>query len=357
MFTLRRWWDRHRLQVALLGAALGAAVLVRQTGAGFVFETYQLLTRPFQPNEMRERVLDNAQFQELQQRLTEMESQNQKLQELLGYMKQQRRAGIPAPVVGRSADHWWQQLVLGRGSNDGIKVGDVVMAPGGVIGRITNVTANTSRVLLLSDPSSRTGVAISRSRSMGYMRGQSGNRAIMEFFDKVPDVRRGDVVSTSAFSQLFPASVPVGRVESVNLSKSPAPEAIIELSSPVSYLEWAVIYPHTNGVQIGTPTKPGNFNAPLPGETPATDAAGVSGNAGGGNAGGSSSPSLNAQPLNVDGRSPVPSASPPTPPTANSAPGEVPAAGQPAETPAAEEPATAPVPATVDVAPAASPAP
>lgn len=267
MFTLRRWWDRHRLQVALIGAALGTAVLVRQTGAGFVFETYRLLTRPFHPQEMKERVLDNAQFQELRQRLTELETQNQQLQELLGYVKQRRQTGLPAPVVGRSADHWWQQLVLGRGSNDGVKVGDVVMAPGGVIGRIVNVTPNTSRVLLLSDPSSRTGVAISRSRSMGYMRGQSGNRAIMEFFDKVPDVRRGDVVSTSAFSQLFPASLPVGRIESVNLSKSPAPEAVIELSSPVSYLEWAVIYSHQDLGKVGAPTKP-NLNAPIPGLSP-----------------------------------------------------------------------------------------
>ncbi len=263
MFTLRRWFDRYRLQAALIGAATLSAVFVRQTGAGFVYEAYQLLTLPFQPGNLKERVLENAQSQELRQRLTELESQNQKLQELLGYVKQGKKDGIPAPVVGRSADHWWQQLTLGRGGNDGVKIGDVVMAPGGVIGRITAVTPNTSRVLLLSDPSSHTGVMISRSRFMGYMRGQSANRAIMEFFDKVPDVRKGDVVSTSAFSQLFPANLPVGRVESVNLSKSPAPEATIELSSPVSYLEWAVIYPHTDGPQIGTPTKP-NFDAPIP---------------------------------------------------------------------------------------------
>jgi rod shape-determining protein MreC len=267
MFTLRRWWDRNRLQVALVGAALGSAVLIRQTGAAFVFETYQLLTRPFHPQATQERILDNAQFQELKQRLTELESTNQKLQELLGYIKQNKQTGIPAPVVGRSSDHWWQQLVLGRGSNDGVKVGDVVMAPGGLIGRITHVTSNTSRVLLLSDPSSRVGVTVSRTRSMGYVRGQSANRLVMEFFDKVPDVRRGDVVATSSFSQLFPAGLPVGRVESVNLNKSPAPEAVIELSSPVAYLEWAVIYSHSGENSVGTPTTP-NLDAPIPGVAP-----------------------------------------------------------------------------------------
>ncbi|UBF25406.1 rod shape-determining protein MreC [Kovacikia minuta CCNUW1] len=255
MFTLRRWWDRHRLQTILVSLAIASALLIRQTNAGFVFELYALLTRPFQSNPVQKTVLDNAQTQELQQRLTELESQNQRLRELLGYVSETQKSGIPAPIVGRSADHWWQQVILGRGSNEGVQVGYVVMAPGGVVGRVVSVTPNTSRVLLLSDPSSRVGVTISRSRYMGYIRGQSTNRAVMEFFDKVPDVRRGDVVSTSSLSQLFPAGLPVGRVESVNLNKSPAPEAVIELSAPVSFLEWAVVYPHA----VGSKTNP-SFN-------------------------------------------------------------------------------------------------
>ncbi|MGA7936709.1 MAG: rod shape-determining protein MreC [Kovacikia sp.] len=245
MFTLRRWWDRHRIQTVLVTLAIAVAFLIRQTNAAFVFELYALLTRPFQSGSVQKTVLENAQTQELQQRLTEMESQNQRLRELLGYVSETQKSGIPAPIVGRSADHWWQQVILGRGSQEGVQVGYVVMAPGGVVGRVISVTPNTSRVLLLSDPSSRVGVTISRSRYMGYIRGQSTNRAVMEFFDKVPDVRRGDVVSTSALSQLFPTGLPVGRVESVDLNKSPAPEAVIELSAPVSFLEWAVIAPHS----------------------------------------------------------------------------------------------------------------
>ena len=78
---------------------------------------------------------------------------------------------------------------------------------------------------------------------MGFMRGQGSNRAVLQFFDKVPDVRKGDAVSTSPVSELFPPGLPLGRVESVNLDKSPAPEAIIELTAPVGYLEWVMVYP------------------------------------------------------------------------------------------------------------------
>lgn len=241
MYTLRRWWERHALQVALVVLAIGAAWAVRQTQGSVIFEVYQTVTRPFQGNPTRQQQLTNARIEELENRLFELENQNKKLKETLGYVSTTKEKSIVAPVVGRSADHWWQQVILGRGSKDGIKVGYVVTSPGGLVGKIIATTPHTSRVLLISDPSFRVGVTISRSRFMGFMRGQGANRAVMEFFDKVPDVRRGDVVATAPVSELFPPGIVIGRVESVNLSKSPAPEAIIELSAPINALEFVVV--------------------------------------------------------------------------------------------------------------------
>lgn len=246
MYSLRRWWDRYRVQLVLAGLALSTALFLKQTNGGVVYEVYRLLARPFQPSAGQETLLQNAKLQEYQQRLEELENQNKRLKGLLDFKVERSAVGVSAPVIGRSADHWWQQLVLGRGKSAQVNVGDLVMAPGGLIGRVFEATNSTSRVLLLSDPSSRVGVTVSRSRYMGYLRGTSANRATMEFFDKVPDVRQGDVVVTSSFSCLFPAGLPVGRIESIDLSKSPAPEAVIVLSAPINSLEWAVIYPQSH---------------------------------------------------------------------------------------------------------------
>ena len=243
MFILRRWWDRHGVAVILGGLTLSAAWLVRQTQGAALLEAYQLITRPFQLGSTQEERLTDARVLELQQRLVELETQNQKLKELLDYAKTKKQKGTVAPIVGRSADHWWQQVTLGRGSKNGIKVDFIVMGPGGLVGRVMSVTPNSSRVLLISDATSRVGAVVSRSRSMGFMRGQGSNRAVLQFFDKVPDVRRGDVVATSSVSQLFPSGLPLGRIESVNLDKSPAPEAVIELTAPISFLEWVIVYP------------------------------------------------------------------------------------------------------------------
>lgn len=241
MYAIRRWWDRQGVKFGLIGITLASAWFIRQTQGALIVEVYNGLTRPFHTRPNQTELIGNAQIKELQERLIELESQNQRLQELLDYTAAKPDREIVAPVIGRGADHWWQQITIGRGSRQGVEVGDIVSGTGGLVGRVTQVTANTSRVLLVSDPSSQIGVTISRSRNMGYMRGQAENRAVMEFFDKVPDVRPGDVVATSSFSQLFPAGLPIGRVESVNLSKSPAPEAVIELSAPISHLEWVIV--------------------------------------------------------------------------------------------------------------------
>lgn len=246
MYAIRRWWDRNGIRLGLIGLALGSAWLVRQTQGGLIYEVYRSLAQPFVGNEPAQVAQEptDPKVLELEQRLVELESQNRQLQELLGYVKKNPGEGIVASVIGRSADHWWQQIVLGRGRQDGIQVGAIVSGEGGIVGRVIQVTPNTSRVLLISDPTSQLGVTISRSRNMGYIRGQAANRVIMEFFDKVPDVRPGDIVSTSSYSQLFPAGLPVGVVESVNLNKSPAPEAVVELSAPISQLEWVVVSPN-----------------------------------------------------------------------------------------------------------------
>lgn len=244
MDILRRWWERHALQLLLLSLVLGTAWTIRQTHATAIWELYQAIAGSWHSEPTPAEQLSDARLVELQTRLEELESQNQQLKKLLGYTSPKgAQRPVVAPVIGRTADNWWQQITLGRGSQAGIEDGSIVTATGGLVGRITSVTPNTSRVLLISDPTSQLGVTISRSRFMGSLRGQSAGYAVMQFFDKVPDVRRGDVVATSPYSQIFPPGLPVGRVESVNLSKSPAPEATISLSAPLPYIEWVIVHP------------------------------------------------------------------------------------------------------------------
>ncbi|MCG5059485.1 MAG: rod shape-determining protein MreC [Limnoraphis sp. WC205] len=252
----RSWWNRHGSQLTLLGLAVLTAWLVRQTQGAALFEIYYWVSRPFHQSEEQAMIVQqegtvlNARIDQLEAEIEELKNQNQKLQKLLGYISSKPNdKGVVAPVIARSAEHWWQQVTLGRGSQSGIKVDNLVMGPGGVVGRVVSVTQNTSQVLLLSDPTSRVGVAVSRTRQMGYLKGQGNNQGVMEFFDNVPKVKADDVVVTSAFSQIFPAGWPVGKVVSVDLNKAPAPEAVIEFFVPLGSLEWVVVYPNPKSIE------------------------------------------------------------------------------------------------------------
>jgi rod shape-determining protein MreC len=256
MYSLRRWWGFYGSKVILAGVALGSAWFLRQTQGALLVELYYQATRPFQAEAPQMEILQEAASIEMQERLLELESQNAQLKKLLGEKSFNGSQPIFAPIVGRSADQWWQQTLLGRGQNQGMAVGSIVTAPGGLVGRITQVTPNTSRVLLVTDASSSVGLMISRSRAQAYGRGQGTNQMIMHFFDKDPDVRTGDVVTTSSISTLFPGGIPVGVVESVTLKTSPTPQAVVRLTAPINRLEWVQVIPFQPPVQKLPALKP-----------------------------------------------------------------------------------------------------
>ena len=242
MYTLRRWWDYNGVKLLATLFTLGSAWFIRQTHGVYIMDLYGTITRPLVHSSAKQDAVTNAQVLELQERLVEVENQNQVLRNIVGITSTSKSVGVIAPVIGRSPDQWWHQIILGRGQAEGITVNSIVMSQGGLVGRVIQVGSTTSRVLLLSDPASRVGVVGIRSRAMGFLRGQGSNRALLTFFEKVPDVKPGDVISTSTYSQLFPSSLPIGQIESVDYTKSPAPEAVIALTAPVNYLEWVTVH-------------------------------------------------------------------------------------------------------------------
>lgn len=244
MFSIRPTkWTKHGFQIASLGLVATLVWLLHQTQGAAIAEIYYLITAPFQPQSDSSQVITNARIQELNSRVAELEQQNRNLQKLLGYVQQQQKPAITAPVIGRNADYWRQQLLIGRGSTQRIAVDDVVMGIGGLVGRVVEVTPHTSRVLLISDYGSQVGVMLTRTRDMGYLQGTGSQEAVMHFLEKVPDIRAGDIVTTSPVSRIFPPGFPVGKVKSVNLNAGPAPKAIVELTAPLEHLEWVVVRP------------------------------------------------------------------------------------------------------------------
>lgn len=240
---MSRWWDRYGFRTIIIVAALIVALGFKQSQAAFLSEVYAFVVSPFQSQTQLalEDRLTNARILALEQSLTELEQENQQLKHLLSYGEAQSGKTIAAPVIGRSRDRWWNRVTLGKGRQDGVKPGYVVVGIGGLVGRVTHVTAHTSKVLLISDATSRVGAIHSRDRHFGYIRGTGSSTVVMHFFDQVTNIKPGDDIATSSLSKLYPPGLPLGKVKSAKTNKGITVE--VELSAPIDILEWVVIQP------------------------------------------------------------------------------------------------------------------
>ena len=228
-----------------LALLLLAGVAIRLSKGAGVADAYAVLSRPFWPGTAQGEWVKQAQRLEDQTRLHQLNADNQRLRQLL-QLSSQSKNELLAPVISRDPGGWWQQLVIGQGSLQGVTPGDPVVAPGGLLGRIASVTPTTASVALLTDRSSHLGVWVTRTQQHGLLMGLGSSRPVLRFLDKDPGVRPGDVVLTSPASTLVPPNISVGVIQSVNGTASPAPEAVVQLSARAGAVDWVRVLTRPN---------------------------------------------------------------------------------------------------------------
>lgn len=243
MKFLYRWWQKYGIPLVLGLISILVALQIYYSQGALISETlYRLSPSRLWNSQIDHQALyEQRTIEELSNKIITLETQNQNLKKIIKYVETSTNPLIPARVIGRSPDAWWKVITIDVGSNKGVKVNHGVMSIGGLVGKVTQVTPNTSRVLLISDYNSRVGATLTRKGYQGFIKGQGTSIGLMEFYAKVGDVKIGDVVTTSNISTIFPPDIPIGKVSDINLNKSPAPEAQIEFTAPLDFLDWVVV--------------------------------------------------------------------------------------------------------------------
>ncbi|GGL41254.1 rod shape-determining protein MreC [Sporolactobacillus putidus] len=126
----------------------------------------------------------------------------------------------PAVVIGRSYDQWNQIVTVDKGRLDGIRPGMSVIAPGGLIGTISRTGNFTSEVSLISDNQNVNQISaiIQNTKTYGMIEGYNANNGRL-LFQKIPlssNVKKGQVVTTSGLSDMYPSGLMIGTVTSVS---------------------------------------------------------------------------------------------------------------------------------------------
>ncbi len=94
----------------------------------------------------------NARYQVMAQRYQSLEEEITRLENLLTLPPQREYHHEIARVIRRDLNAWWQHLLIRKGRDYQIPVGAAVIFSGGVVGRVVEVYAYTSRVELITSP-------------------------------------------------------------------------------------------------------------------------------------------------------------------------------------------------------------
>jgi len=149
----------------------------------------------------------------------QLELENRRLRALLDLRPTLPVTGTAAQVVYDAADPFSRKVIIDRGQVQGIKEGSPVIDEKGVLGQVTQVFVLSSEVTLITDRDHATPVLNVRTGARGVVYGDTSSHADameLRFMAANADVAEGDLLTTSGVDGVYPAGLPVARVEKVD---------------------------------------------------------------------------------------------------------------------------------------------
>jgi rod shape-determining protein MreC len=154
---------------------------------------------------------------------------------------------VSAQVLGTTSSNFELTIEINRGTGAGVGKGMPVVDAGGLVGRVSEVSATRATVLLLTDPTSIVGIRFPNN-DIGVATGTGPSAPLrVDLADPKTPLKVGEVLFTSGLQGgLYPTGIPVGKVRSVKLStgglqQDVTLDPVVDLSRLefVKVLEWA----------------------------------------------------------------------------------------------------------------------
>ena len=151
------------------------------------------------------------------QLLESLASENSRLLELNTATANLDRDVMPAEIINIAPDPFSKRVLVNRGANAGVFVGQPLLDANGLMGQVVEVLPFTSWVLLITDPNHVTPVEVNRNGERALARGSRLNAAELEleFVTQTQDMKAGDKLVSSGMGQIYPKNYPVAEIISV----------------------------------------------------------------------------------------------------------------------------------------------
>ncbi len=234
-----RWWNKKKIWILLVFFSMISFVRLSKT---LIFrDIYYFISKPFWPGEYQHEILLKSVNQEINIKLNQLEKDNLRLRQLLNLQNIRDDNKVSASVILRNTSSWWKKILLNKGSQNGIKSGDAVIGPGGLVGIVEETTRLTSSVKLLTSPRSKVGVWNKRTNLHGLLIGLGTNTPKLIFYSKNVDIQLGDYILSSPASTLLPPNIAIGIVQSLDDKSSPNTTANVQLTANPEAIDWVQI--------------------------------------------------------------------------------------------------------------------
>ncbi|CAH0991068.1 Cell shape-determining protein MreC [Sinobacterium norvegicum] len=149
-------------------------------------------------------------------KLASLAAENVRLRELLNSSALLRSDVVVAEIIGVLPNPQAQQVIINKGSEDGVYIGQPVLEANGVIGQIVSVSLKTSRLLLITDASHAVPVQVNRNGVRSIADGVGLTDELqLHHVAATTDIQNGDLLVSSGLGGRFPEGYPVARVSSV----------------------------------------------------------------------------------------------------------------------------------------------
>ena len=191
--------------------------------------------------------------------IAELRRENELLTALLQLRNGLQYETRAVAVLARESSEARRTLVIDRGTDDGLKVGQVVIGAGGaLVGRIIEAGGGISHVLLISDATSTVTGQLLTSAKTGKVVGQLGGALVMTDVDSAAEVTIGEEVFTAGIAlgggvrSPYPKGLLIGRVVDFDRDPNEVVQTVfLEPAAPLDRLEFLLVITNYEGGILG----------------------------------------------------------------------------------------------------------
>lgn len=192
------------------------------------------------------------------QKFNYVKTENMHLRALLKSSKDIGGKVLIGELLSVDLDPYKRQVVINKGGNDGVFVGQPMVDAHGVMGLVTHIGLVSSTALLITDPNHALPIQFLRTGLRAIASGTGDkNRIELLYLPNSADIKVGDEFVTSGLGCIFPTGYPAGKIMEINTDPSlPFAQVVAEPTARLNQSrEVLLVWPNSGTDQNNTPCK------------------------------------------------------------------------------------------------------